>query len=1001
MLPRFVILSLLWVYFSYNGFSRNTEIPIPDSLYRKVAKANTGSDWVSLVEDAIFFVYNHPDTAYILCRKIVARSQELEVHLIHAKAHDIIGVYFQNQGRYDSAMSNYLHSLRIRESLDNPKAVAESYNNFGVLYRRRGVYDSSLYYYQEALQIANELQDTIMLGNYNNNIGLVLENQGKLDLALQHHLRSLRLREASGNQKGIAGSLNNIGIVYQRIGDYRSSLDYLRQSLVIKRRLNNRRMISSAHISLGNSYYRLAQYDSALYHQEAALTLAMQLGDKRAMAVVYNNLAHTWWRSENPDQALTYAQDAVKMHRELGNATDIVSSLHYLVDILLHEGRLENAREAGKEAYEVAVKSEEVENIRLAAQGLALTFERLGNVAQAYHYFKIYSQYQDSLLNRQKLKSIAEAREKYETEKKDQEISLLNKEAALQDALLNQRSTQRNLLLVGIFSLGLIAFLLIRNYRLQIKARDMVNKKGKELESMRSRFFANISHEFRTPLTLIAGPIQDLMDHTGIGDEKRKQLRMAEQNTQRLQRLIDQLLDLSKLESGKLELIKEEKEVFQFLHTLISSFKSMAEQANIRFSYHVPNQNVRALIDADKWEVIVYNLLSNAFKFTPQNGEISVLVEKVEEKTPRVRIVVKDTGSGLTEEEKSKVFDRFYQTEESIRNQVEGTGIGLALTYELVTLMQGTIAVDSEKGKGSVFTVLLPAEVVTANDLTATHEGIGIDDQPVMVAEPHSEEGVIKTSDLPHILLVEDNPDLKVYLKQCLGEHYHYIEAGNGIEGLSLALHEVPDIIISDVMMPGMDGIQFCEKAKNSPETNHIPFIMLTAKAGTDDKLEGLKTGADDYITKPFDKQELKLKVSNLLERRKSLQERLKAELLMEPESGHMVSQEERFIGRLKSILEQHLTNSELSVDFLSKEMGLSRVQLYRKIHALTNLSVVEFVRTIRLKKAKMLIEQNWGTVSDIAYEVGYNNLSYFSKNFKEMFGKSPSQWLQEWKNKA
>ncbi|MEM7551205.1 MAG: tetratricopeptide repeat protein [Bacteroidota bacterium] len=989
---------MVWVslvlFFNYQAYNIDPVLFLPDSLEQKVKSANHVDHLNDLNKQAKLLVYNDPVMAYTLCHEIIQKSNSLKEATACAKAHDIIGIYFQNKGVYDSAEIYYQRALDIKSKLKQPKLLAESFNNFGVLNRRKGNFNLALSYYEKALSIATKQHDSILIGNYNNNIGLVLENQGKLDGALEHHLVSLSIREKIGIEHWIAGSLNNLGIVYQRTEDYRLSLDYLQRALALKKKLDNRRSLASTHLNLGNSFSYLNQYDSAFHHYESALSIAEELDDKTEIASILNDMAFTAMKRKDFDEAINLCNTSIQINRSLGNRTKLIESMDYLVSTYLEAGQYKAAKEIGIEAYEIALKTKEAENIRRSAKGLAETFEKTNEDEKALKYFKIYSQYRDSLLNEEKLQSIAQAKEKYESDKKDQEIVLLLKESELQEALISQRSTQRNLLLGSLISVALVAFLMIRNYRVKVRSRDEINRKNKEIESVRSRFFANISHEFRTPLTLIAGPIQGLLEREKLDSNDLEKLKMVERNTQRLRRLINQLLDLSKIEDGRLEVHKEEKELSWFIQTLVSSFGSLAEQKQINYRYEIMPPGVFALIDSDKLEKIVYNLLSNAFKFTPKGGTVEFKASFKSEKS-EVELQVNDTGSGMTEEQKDHVFDRFYQTEESIKNEVEGTGIGLALTKELVDFLGGVITVRSEKGRGSTFIVTLPIEITDSrNDLIPKDN---------IVTEPHQLEPALEAEDLkklhPHenqVLLVEDNYDLRIYLKNCLGGNYNYIEAEDGKQGLKLAVENIPDIIISDLMMPEMDGIEFCERVKNIEETGHIPFIMLTAKAGYENKLTGLKTGADDYLTKPFDKDELRLKVSNALKKRGKLQKKLKLELLNEPKHKDVFSHEERFLFKLKSVINTHLGNSDFSVDFLSKEIGLSRVQLYRKVQALTNLSVSEFIRSIRLHKAKTLLERKWGNVSDIAYEVGYNNLSYFSKSFKETYGKSPSEWLED-----
>ncbi len=514
-------------------------------------------------------------------------------------------------------------------------------------------------------------------------------------------------------------------------------------------------------------------------------------------------------------------------------------------------------------------------------------------------------------------------------------------------------------------------------------------EKLQEVNQMKSRFFANVSHEFRTPLTLIAGPVNDIIEKED-DIEKKAHLAIVKRNTERLKRLIDQILDLSKLEAGKLEINEKEIRLFKFLNALSSSFLSLAEKKEISYQVQIPANNMMVLIDDEKLEMILYNLISNALKFTPAGKKVNINAEIINKgDEDHLKLTVSDTGPGLDEKERLAVFDRFYRIEDHTRAN-EGTGIGLALTKELVTLMKGQITVKGDKGKGAIFQVTLPVKII---EVPSKEFNSNAARPPAVETQKH--EAAQPLSEGPKVLIVEDNEDLRQYIKNILEDGYHLMEASDGELGLQIAREEIPDLIISDLMMPKMEGNELCRQIKTDERTSHIPFIMVTAKAGRDDKLAGLEHGADDYLPKPFDRKELQLKVKNILLRRERLQEKMRRELMAHPSPGEVTSQEDRFILRLREIVEHHLGDDNLNVNFLSREMGMSRVQLYRKLFGVTGLSASDFIRNMRIHKAAELLRNDWGRVSDVAYEVGFNNLSYFTKCFKAQYGQTPSEFLQ------
>jgi signal transduction histidine kinase/ligand-binding sensor domain-containing protein/CheY-like chemotaxis protein/AraC-like DNA-binding protein len=542
-----------------------------------------------------------------------------------------------------------------------------------------------------------------------------------------------------------------------------------------------------------------------------------------------------------------------------------------------------------------------------------------------------------------------------------------------------------------------------------LKLKQIETQQLHELETIRSRFFANISHEFRTPLTLILGPLEKLLANANE-NQNRTLYQTMERNARRLLHLINQLLDLSKVESGSLKLETKPGNIRAFLKTLAASFDSLAQSRNIHFHTHISQEEYLVSFDRDKLEKIVVNLLSNAFKFTPDGGsvELRVCLKNDSHSATHVKIleiVIADSGIGIAPAEIDKIFDRFYQVDSSHTRANEGTGIGLALTKELVELHTGTITVASELGKGTSFTVSLPlpvehggasslassepSEVNSYHLLTSTLQPAGQIDAEIVLDIKENE-----AQEKPLILIVEDNKDLSAYISSHFQLNFRVIEASNGRQGLQQAIEHIPDLIISDVMMPEMDGTELCKRLKTDERTSHIPVILLTAKVGEKSKLEGLETGADDYLTKPFSGTELQVRVNNLIELRKRLRERFSREVTLQPADIAITSADEKFLERVMAIVEANYMEPDFAPEDFEKEAGLSRTQFYRKLKALTDQAPGEFLRNFRLQKAVMLLTGGHGNISDVAYSVGFNSLAYFTRCFKDLYGKSPSQYV-------
>ena len=508
----------------------------------------------------------------------------------------------------------------------------------------------------------------------------------------------------------------------------------------------------------------------------------------------------------------------------------------------------------------------------------------------------------------------------------------------------------------------------------------------KEMDQMKSRLFANISHEFRTPLTLIKGPIAEWLNTSGA-TLRRSDAQMIDRNADRLLRLVNQLLDVSKLDAGNLELEPKKGNVNLFLRSLSSAFCSHAEQRKITYQIDIPQDEQYTGFDHDKLEKIVYNLLSNAFKFTPDQGQVAIRATCNE---GQLTLTVTDSGRGIAAEALPKIFDRFFQADNSETREQEGTGIGLALTKELTHLMGGTIAVHSVVGKGSTFTVTIPMQ--SADSEPVVWEPARTQNAGAGTAEIRDPE-IDQSKEAPVVLLVEDNADMRRFIKDQLTEKYRILEGNYGDQGLEIACQEIPDLIITDLMMPGMDGVELCARLKADERTSHIPVVMLTARAGQEQKIEGLETGADDYLTKPFDKVELLVRINNLIVQRHRLRERFSRQMILEPGNNVVDSIEEKFLRKVMQKLEENLSDSAFAAPQLQEMLAMSKTQLYRKMKALTDQSPGEFIRNYRLKRAAQILAGRGENVTQVAYSVGFNNLSYFAKCFKELHGVSPSEY--------
>ncbi len=542
----------------------------------------------------------------------------------------------------------------------------------------------------------------------------------------------------------------------------------------------------------------------------------------------------------------------------------------------------------------------------------------------------------------------------------------------------------------------------------QLKLEHEHALKLAEVDRLKSHFFTNISHEFRTPLTLIMGPSDSILK-SSADEEIKNGAEIIKRNAGRLLRLINQLLDLSKLDEKKLKLHAEEANLVSFIKGIVMSFEAFAERKDLNLGIQASKNNINLYFDRDKMEHIITNLLSNAIKFTARGGSITVKI--IEKGKDTILIKISDTGIGIPESEIPKLFDRFYQVDNSQTREFEGSGLGLALTKELVELHHGTIHVESKVGNPKIgkqgwteLTIELPRGEyhLTEDEILKKPETVESPDLPeyeeIEIPAPSKKE--IKEADENKIdktivLIVEDNKDVREYVREILHKDYCVEEAINGEQGVRKAEKIIPDLIISDIMMPRMDGNQLTRILKNEEKTSHIPIILLTAKCEQESRIEGLETGADDYLTKPFDTDELKVRIKNLIENRRKLQEKFRKDGVTPfREIKHFGKLDQNFIDKVNNVIDEHLSEEEFSIEDLGKKVNMSRSQVHRKLTALTGKSPSLYMRSLRLAKAKELILAQAGNISEIAYSVGFSSPAYFTRCFKEEFGIPPSEIL-------
>ncbi|MEZ4849021.1 MAG: ATP-binding protein [Bacteroidia bacterium] len=859
---------------------------------------------------------------------------------------EIVQIYFQTE--YDSAAKAFQKLAEEAEQLQQPLWKAKAHQGLGLSLDELGRYTESATYIFDALDYFEEIGHEQYLAQAYGNIGSLYFHQNQFTKSLEYHQKSARLNEKLGQWYGVAASYNNIGSVYEAIDSIEKS-----QSANFK-----------------------------------ALAMLKKVGDTRSLGMMYNNIANIYLRKENFDSANYYVQLGLKEiieNKQTGNY-----DLLYLNIARVKEGfkQYDSALYYYQKSLALSEASNDFPRIKITYHDMARLYSRMGNYQKAYETQRRHSEISDSIASLRAAEQMNALTIQYETQEKENQIALQNLEIS--------RQKNRQLILGGaiVFILlwAVFGYVIFRNRqkaaKMEIQAKQADAEKLQEIDRIKSHFFANISHEFRTPLTLILGPLDKLINKTYHGNPQ-TYFQLMRRNARRLLELINQLLDLSRIEAGKMKLNLASGDIMAFLRVITGNFESFAESKNIRFHTHIGHQEINMAFDRDKLEKTVNNLLSNAFKFTPEEGDVWLSVEKIEN---TIEITVRDNGIGIPEETLEHIFDRFYRVE---GHELKGTGIGLALVKEIVDLHKGQIQVSSTPGEGSMFVVKIPvtllSEVISPKP-PQLQQPVSI--TPLPEAEPVESLSNADT-EAPLILMVEDNEDIRLYIKTILDADYRILEAEHGQKGWKTAQEYIPDLIISDVMMPEMDGYAFTEKIKTDPRTSHIPVIMLTAKAGHDSKIQGLSLGADDYLKKPFDEEELTLKIKNLLVQQKRLSQKLKEEIVsLHPEAIEVESADKKFLNQLIDIIENYMADETFSVEDMGREIGMSRSQLHRKLKALTDQSPSVFLRTIRLKRARQLLEAKAGNVGEIAFQVGFNTQAYFNKCFRDQFGITPGEVL-------
>ncbi|MEL6863472.1 MAG: ATP-binding protein [Bacteroidota bacterium] len=706
--------------------------------------------------------------------------------------------------------------------------------------------------------------------------------------------------------------------------------------------------------------------------------------NSRLKAITMGNIGAMYIDIGEFEQAEKVLAKTLAIKRALNNKVSLAYTLNEIATLHNRQEQYEACLQYAEEAYTYVNAGKDIFLLNDVLDNLFDGHGYLGNFEKAKQFRHEREEIRDSIYTLEKVAALAEMQTKYDLAKKEQALAMSNEDLTRQQAKLNTT------ILIALLLISVIGGLLLWS-RVRWKNKALEAQRLQEINELKSRFFANISHEFRTPLTLM---LNALKAEEVAKDNTQRQI--LHRNVLRLKRLIDQMLDLSKLEAGKMILQAQLCDMDQVLREYMLPFEGLARQKGIDMQYHLIGSAPKAYVDVDQLEKIISNLLLNALKFTQEGGRVRVELSSDDH---HLTILVKDNGIGIAADQMPHIFDRFQR---AASNAYEGSGLGLNLVQELVHMHKGTIEVESQPGRGSCFSIqwplgdqhLSPAErflpIAPKRPKSEQH-------QPDLLLEPmpNGVSHAIAVTDRPIILLIEDNADLRFQLRQQLEQAFLVIEAADGQQGIEIAIEKIPDLIICDVMMPQKNGYVVSEVLKKDTRTSHIPIILLTALASQVDKLKGLAHGVDDYLFKPFDQRELQLRIHNLIEQRELLRQHYNQTSLLKPREIRGRNKDEQFLEELLVVVERHMSDEGFGVEAFSKAMHLSRSQLHRKLKAMTGLSPSAYLRQVRLERARQLLQKDIGNVSEVAFQVGFANIPYFHKCFKEQFGMTPGEILR------
>lgn len=934
--------------------------------WRKDIKAGAIESQLSaLFNLSKYYAKNQLDSAKIYAEKFstLAKAENSKTDLL--KSNWLNGYIAKLEDDYEVALQFFEQAEQASLILDDNHWLIQTYQEKGYIFSEIGNTSKAQSIYLRALRIADSLQLVSSFSSINFSLGELYYYNENQEKALNYFQRAKKFAEESDSDRDIILALRGISNVYSKLGveEDNPESNYFDKALDVLMQTMQPKYLST-----------FSAYDSAY---------------------TFSYIGRLFQLKEDIEQTEYWLEKAIEVDQRNKFHFFHAHALNELTTVYKKTGQFQKALRFANKTKEV-IEQNDVQQIYLKrnhTRHLAEIYAGLKEYDQAYQYYRDFHFMEKEIDNNELNEALAEQELRYQKDRQ-----LLEKESEIQIEKQNREvaSIQRNVAIIGFVLFVLFGFIGIKLWKgrrdqealiLQTKAEKLV-----ELDRLKSRFFANISHELRTPLTLIIGPISALIknEYGDINSKSKTVLATVKRNASKLLSLVEEILDMSKMESGKLELIFSEVHLYPFLNRLLSAFESGAQLRKIKFnSNFLFEENLRLLLDKNKLEKIINNLISNALKFTPSDGQIEVFIDFRSEQH-MLEIKVKDNGRGISPKDLPHVFDRFFQSSKENAPVEGGTGIGLALAKEYTVLMGGNIEVKSTEGKGSIFTLSIPAEITLTNS-DQILSSLSLDAGLETISET---SGTSYTKKTYSILVVEDNEDMQNFIASIFSSEYKITQAYNGKEGLEILTNNSGeiDLIISDVMMPEMNGFEFLNRLKQDKNYLNIPVIMLTARAALKDKLHALTIGVDDYLTKPFEIEELRARVKNLITRSFNLQQSPSPSA---PSKREITASDLKWLRTAEAIVQREIKNPQFNLNMLSEELAISDRQLNRRIKKITGLTPNKYFREIRLHSARNYLEEGvFETVAEVAYAVGFDTPHYFSTIYLERFGKKPSSYF-------